>query len=213
MALKEFDAGNTAFSGKIEDAEALVKFAQAESMPLVIEFNDANAPKIFGGGIKTHMLMFSKFSVRVRRGAGIVAMDQSGCEYDWRRKLVGMKLTNSQRCYRTRATRRWLRPCRRLLPITAAPSSSSSWTSKRRRTRGKRRNDGSRLVPFSLSPSTSHSVVEFFNIDEKDVPTLRLIKLEGEMSKFAPDFKELTAENIKQFAQSFVEGTLKVSVR
>jgi len=40
------------------DAEAIKKFVRAESLALVTEFSDEAAPKIFGGDIKSHLLLF-----------------------------------------------------------------------------------------------------------------------------------------------------------
>lgn len=48
---------NTKFEGDIE-TEAITAFAVAESLPLVIEFSDETASKIFGGDVKSHLLMF-----------------------------------------------------------------------------------------------------------------------------------------------------------
>jgi hypothetical protein len=37
-------------------------FVTGNSLPLIMEFTDEAAPKIFGGQIKSHFLFFSKFS-------------------------------------------------------------------------------------------------------------------------------------------------------
>ena len=38
--------------------DAIVDFANAESLPLVIEFTNENAPRIFGGQVQVHCLIF-----------------------------------------------------------------------------------------------------------------------------------------------------------
>ena len=37
----------------------MVKFVKLEGIPLVSEFNEETAPKIFGGDITQHLLMFA----------------------------------------------------------------------------------------------------------------------------------------------------------
>jgi protein disulfide-isomerase A1 len=57
IVLKKFDEGRTDFTGKFTPEEINV-FVAGNQLPYVIEFSDANAPKIFGGAIKTHILLF-----------------------------------------------------------------------------------------------------------------------------------------------------------
>jgi len=42
--------------------EEIATFVTGNSLPLIMEFTDESAAKIFGGQIKSHLLMFSKFS-------------------------------------------------------------------------------------------------------------------------------------------------------
>lgn len=59
---------------------------------------------------------------------------------------------------------------------------------------------------------TDHQrILEFFGIAETEVPTMRLIRLEEDMSKFKPDTDDLGPDSIKAFVKAFLEGTLKVS--
>jgi len=58
IALKKFDDLRADYTGAFE-AEAIEEFAAGSQLPYVIEFSDANAPKIFGGPIKSHVLLFS----------------------------------------------------------------------------------------------------------------------------------------------------------
>ncbi|CRK95503.1 CLUMA_CG008972, isoform A [Clunio marinus] len=57
ILFKQFDDGKAVFEGKMEEAE-LKKFVTAQAMPLVVDFNHDSAQKIFGGDIKSHLLMF-----------------------------------------------------------------------------------------------------------------------------------------------------------
>jgi protein disulfide-isomerase A1 len=56
---KKFDdAKPVVFEGDATDAAVLGSWAAANSMPLVIPFSQAMAPRIFSGPIKTHFLLF-----------------------------------------------------------------------------------------------------------------------------------------------------------
>lgn len=57
IMFKKFDEGQNNFDGKFE-ADEIKKFIHANQLPLVSEFNQETAQKIFGGDIKTHLLLF-----------------------------------------------------------------------------------------------------------------------------------------------------------
>ncbi|XP_046659697.1 protein disulfide-isomerase [Homalodisca vitripennis] len=57
ILFKKFDDGQAVFDGE-QTMDALKKFVQTESLPLVVEFNQDTAQKIFGGDIKSHLLLF-----------------------------------------------------------------------------------------------------------------------------------------------------------
>lgn len=57
VLFKKFDDGKATFEGEATE-EAIRKFIMGESMPLVVEFNHDSAQRIFGGEIKSHLLMF-----------------------------------------------------------------------------------------------------------------------------------------------------------
>lgn len=57
ILFKHFDEGKAVFDGTFEEA-ALKKFVTSQAMALVVDFNHDSAQKIFGGEIKSHLLMF-----------------------------------------------------------------------------------------------------------------------------------------------------------
>ncbi|XP_077184190.1 protein disulfide-isomerase [Paroedura picta] len=64
---KKFDEGRNNFDGEITK-ENLLNFIKSNQLPLVIEFTEQTAPKIFGGEIKTHILLFLPKSVTDYQG-------------------------------------------------------------------------------------------------------------------------------------------------
>lgn len=44
---------------------------------------------------------------------------------------------------------------------------------------------------------------------KEEVPAMRIIKLEEDMSKYKPENDEITAENVKKFVEDFVGGKVK----
>lgn len=57
VLFKKFDEGKVVYDGesKMEDIK---KFVTSQSLPLIVEFNHETAQKIFGGDIKSHLLIF-----------------------------------------------------------------------------------------------------------------------------------------------------------
>lgn len=57
VVFKKFDEGKAVLDKDIT-TENIQVFITGEQLPLVVEFNDETAPKIFGGKIMTHLLLF-----------------------------------------------------------------------------------------------------------------------------------------------------------
>jgi len=57
VLFKNFDEGKSVYDGDSSE-ESIKKFVTVQSMPLIVDFNHESAQKIFGGDIKSHLLMF-----------------------------------------------------------------------------------------------------------------------------------------------------------
>lgn len=57
ILFKQFDDGKSVFDGEFTE-DNLRQFVATQSLPLVIDFNHESAQKIFGGEIKSHLLIF-----------------------------------------------------------------------------------------------------------------------------------------------------------
>ncbi|KAI1291814.1 Protein disulfide-isomerase 2 [Halotydeus destructor] len=52
-------------------------------------------------------------------------------------------------------------------------------------------------------------IMEFFGLKAGSEPEMRIIKLEEEMTKFKPEHKEITEENIRSFTEGVLGGSIK----
>ncbi|XP_068226694.1 protein disulfide-isomerase isoform X2 [Palaemon carinicauda] len=57
ILFKNFDEGKNVYEGEITE-DGVTQFVTANSLPLVVDFNHETASKIFGGEIKSHLLIF-----------------------------------------------------------------------------------------------------------------------------------------------------------
>merc|ERR1712079_811619 len=81
VLFKKFDDGRNDFEGEVTDEE-LTKFISGNALPLVVEFNQDTAQKIFSGEVKSHLLLFvsassDEFAGQVDIARGI-AKDHKG---------------------------------------------------------------------------------------------------------------------------------------
>ena len=147
----QFDEGRAVFDGKY-DSDEIVAFVNANKMPLVMEFTDESAPKIFGGDIKVHILLFIKKSADDFKE---ILVHFNDVAKDFKGKML--------------------------------------------------------FVYIDVDVEDNSRVSEFFGLTKDDVPTVRIINMtEQDMAKFKPDFTDFTADNLRKFAQAFVDGALKV---
>jgi protein disulfide-isomerase A1 len=146
---KKFDEGRNNFEGEMTDA-ALTKFVAGNALPLVIDFNQETAQKIFSGEIKSHLLMFvsakaDEFAAQ-KEVAATIAKENKG-------ELL--------------------------------------------------------FVTINTDEDDHKRIMEFFGIEDSELPSMRIIKLEEDMSKFKPENKDLTEENVRDFVNRYKAGELK----
>ncbi|KAG8231692.1 hypothetical protein J437_LFUL007467 [Ladona fulva] len=150
----DLNVGETALT-----EEAIRTFVTAQSLPLVVEFNHETAQKIFGGEIRSHLLLF--FSKE--EGHFEKYMDDA-------RKAAAN--------FREKASAN-------LLKI------------------------GVLFVTINSDDEDHGRILDFFGMKKEQVPSMRLIRLEEDMTKYKPAESEITAEIMQQFVQDFLDGKLK----
>ena len=69
------------------------------------------------------------------------------------------------------------------------------------------------FVNIDMSDEDSERVSGFFNIEDSDTPTARIINMEEDMKKFVPDFEGLDGDKIKAWVKSYLDGELKVTLQ
>ncbi|XP_057311024.1 protein disulfide-isomerase 2-like [Hydractinia symbiolongicarpus] len=149
VVLKKFDDLRADYSGEAT-ADAIKAFVKAESIALVTEFTDEAAPKIFGGDIKSHILLFIS------------------------RKAENFKDT-----------------------IELFTETAKAFKGK------------VLFIYIDTDVEDNSRILEFFGLKAADAPTLRLIKLDGDMTKYVPESKDITKDTVSEFVQSFLDGKLK----
>merc|ERR1712228_354498 len=149
VLFKNFDEGRNDLEGEVTE-ESITKFVSGNALPLVVEFNQETAQKIFSGEIKSHLLLFvsasaEDYSAKVDIAKGI-AKDHKG-------EML--------------------------------------------------------FVTINTDEEDHKRIMEFFGLDESELPSMRIIKLEEDMSKFKPDSTELSDANIRSFIKAYLEGSIK----
>ncbi|XP_071442278.1 protein disulfide-isomerase isoform X2 [Hetaerina americana] len=152
VLFKKFDEGRSDLN--VEDSplteETIRRFVTAQSLPLVVEFNHETAQKIFGGEIRSHLLLF--FS---KEGGHFEQYmeDARTAAADFREKVL--------------------------------------------------------FVTINSDDEDHGRILDFFGMKKEEVPSIRLIKLEEDMTKYKPVESEISANVMRQFVQDFLDGKLK----
>jgi len=150
VLFKQFDEGRNDLSVEGLTVDAIKKHVQENSLPLVIEFTQESAQKIFGGDIKNHLLLF------VNKGE------------DNFEKLVS--------------------------EFGAAAKNHKGEVL---------------FIYINIADEENERILEFFGLTKEDCPTVRLINLGDDMTKYKPEAIALNADGISAFVQDFKDGKLK----
>ncbi|XP_077291192.1 protein disulfide isomerase [Arctopsyche grandis] len=65
------------------------------------------------------------------------------------------------------------------------------------------------FVTIDTDEDDHQRIMEFFGMKKEEVPAMRLIGLEEDMSKYKPENPALLADNVKNFVQDYLDGKLK----
>jgi len=149
VLFKKFDEGRNDLEGDVSE-DSIKRFISANSLPLVVDFNQESAQKIFGGEIKAHNLLF-------------VSKKSS----DYEKLLEGFR--NVAKDYKDKVL----------------------------------------FVTINADEEDHERIMEYFGLKKDDIPEMRLIRLEEEMTKFKPETDEITEESVRSFVQGVLDGKVK----
>jgi len=149
VLFKKFDEGRNDLEGDVTE-ESVTTFVQGNSLPLVIDFNQETAQKIFSGDIKSHLLLFlsaaaEDYAAKVEIARGIA------------KEYKGQML----------------------------------------------------FVTINTDEEDHKRIMEFFGMEEAELPSMRIIHLEEDMAKYRPESTEISDSNIRAFVTSYLKGELK----
>jgi hypothetical protein len=66
------------------------------------------------------------------------------------------------------------------------------------------------FVTINTDEEDHERIMEFFGLKKGETPSMRLIKLEEEMTKFKPESATIDEKNIKSFVEGVLSGKVKV---
>lgn len=147
---KKFDEGEVDYDKDLKSSSELKRFIQANSLPLVVTFDQKNAQKIFGGDIKAHNLLF--LSKSDSRTEGILEEFKKSAK-EFKEKVLFVVINSDQ--------------------------------------------------------DEHERIIEYFGLKKDELPGLRFIKLQEEMTKYKYPHDELVADKITEFVSGVLDGSIK----
>lgn len=147
---KKFDEGEAEYEKDLVEHTEIKKFVQVNSMPLVVEFDQKIAQKIFGGDLKAHNLLFLKKS-------------------DPNTEVIYEEFKTSAKQFKSKVL----------------------------------------YVVIDADKEEHDRITEYFGLKKEQLPSLRFIKLDEEMTKYKYPHDELIADKISDFATQVLEGNLR----
>lgn len=147
---KKFDEGEVDYDQDLKSSSELKKFIQANSLPLVVTFDQKNAQKIFGGDIKAHNLLFISKS-------------------DSKTDSILEEFKKSAKEFKAKVL----------------------------------------FVVIDSDQDEHERIIEYFGLKKDELPGLRFIKLQEEMTKYKYPHDELVADKITDFVSGVLDGKIK----
>ena len=65
------------------------------------------------------------------------------------------------------------------------------------------------FVTINTDEEDHKRIMEFFGMEESELPSMRIIRLEEDMSKYRPESTELSDANMRSFIKQYMDGSLK----
>lgn len=147
---KKFDEGEVVYDQDLTSTQDIKKFIQANSLPLVVTFDQKNAQKIFGGDIKSHNLLFLSKS-------------------DSKTKDILEEFQKSAKEFKSKVV----------------------------------------FVVIDSDQDEHERIIDYFGLKKDELPGLRFIKLQEEMTKYKYPHDELVADKITEFVHGVLDGKVK----
>ncbi|KAI3379819.1 hypothetical protein SNEBB_005420 [Seison nebaliae] len=148
IVFRKMDEGREVLTDDLS-LESITLHVQGNRLPLVVEFNEETAQKIFGGPIKDHLLFFlSKKSS------------------DYSEQMDSLKTVAKK--YKGKVF----------------------------------------FVIIDTDNVENERVLEFFGLKATDAPTLRLVNVGEDLSRYAPEFKGIVLDEIEKFVDTYLKGEL-----